>query len=257
MNTLIMIVISLFIFLFPYFGRRKYSRASLSSISISLGLFGTFIGIIYGLLQLDADALETSVPQLLEGLKIAFLCTLIGLCTSLVLKLFPSFYGIKAQPETENDPATRQLFELLSEIKENTARQSPSSEKHPSQDNRFPQKSEADLKSLEQEIRTVNSQLQHILHSMQDNHNTLASLVEKPGITGPDYEKLLRVQLEKISGLVKSNEDHLSQQIHDIEEKRQQEIEQLENFTNTLLSIVKKLSQDHQALHKNSDETVN
>lgn len=253
MNTLIMIVISLFIFLFPYFGRRKYSQASLSSISISLGLFGTFIGIIYGLLQLDADALETSVPQLLEGLKIAFLCTLIGLCTSLVLKLFPSFYGIKAEPETGNDPATRQLFDLLSEIKENTARQFLSPEKHnPSQE-----ESEAGLQSLEQEIRNVNSQLQHILRSMQDSHKTLASLLEKAGITGPDYEKLLTVQLEKISGLVKSNEDHLTQQIHHIEEKRQQEIEQLENFTKTLLSIVKKLSQDHQALHKNSDGTVN
>ena len=53
MNTLFPIIYSLIIFLFPFVGKFHYNRQTLNSIVISLGLLGTFIGIIYSLLVFD------------------------------------------------------------------------------------------------------------------------------------------------------------------------------------------------------------
>ena len=63
-------------------------------IIVSLGLFGTFFGIFFGLLDFDTDDIEKGVPRLLEGLKIAFFTSLVGILCSIVLgikqKLHPS-----------------------------------------------------------------------------------------------------------------------------------------------------------------------
>lgn len=49
MNDYISIISSLIIFLFPYLGRKWFNPQLLSSTVVSLGLLGTFGGIMYGL----------------------------------------------------------------------------------------------------------------------------------------------------------------------------------------------------------------
>ena len=53
----------------------------------SLGILGTFTGIFIGLIDFDINSINRSVPTLLEGLKVAFGTSILGLFFALVLRL--------------------------------------------------------------------------------------------------------------------------------------------------------------------------
>ena len=53
----------------------------------SLGILGTFIGIFLGLLDFDIRTINRSVPELLEGLKIAFGTSILGLFAAVSFRL--------------------------------------------------------------------------------------------------------------------------------------------------------------------------
>jgi hypothetical protein len=53
----------------------------------ALGILGTFIGIFIGLYNFDVNNLENSVPLLLEGMKLAFSTSIVGLVGSTVLRI--------------------------------------------------------------------------------------------------------------------------------------------------------------------------
>lgn len=51
----------------------------------TLGVLGTFIGITMGLMHFNESDLDSSIPELLSGLKTAFLTSIFGMIGSLVL----------------------------------------------------------------------------------------------------------------------------------------------------------------------------
>ena len=53
---------------------------------ISLGIFGTFVGIVIGLVDFDSNQIDKSVRDLLEGLKTAFISSIAGLGSGLFFK---------------------------------------------------------------------------------------------------------------------------------------------------------------------------
>lgn len=53
----------------------------------SLGILGTFTGIVSGLLNFDIEHIDTSISTLLGGMKTAFLTSVIGVCFSIGLKI--------------------------------------------------------------------------------------------------------------------------------------------------------------------------
>lgn len=57
----------------------------LPSVISTLGVLGTFLGIAIGLLYFEPNNLSTSIPELLEGLKIAFSTSLAGMFGSIIL----------------------------------------------------------------------------------------------------------------------------------------------------------------------------
>ena len=65
--------ISLLILLSPFYFKQKHDLHSMSGLTTTLGIFGTFVGIFIGLLGFDVNDITSSVPQLLGGLKTAFL----------------------------------------------------------------------------------------------------------------------------------------------------------------------------------------
>ena len=74
---------------------------------ISLGIFGTFLGIYIGLLNFDTTDINNSIPDLLEGLKTAFITSLCGMGASLVLKFIFGRYDredIKDEKASNDDP---------------------------------------------------------------------------------------------------------------------------------------------------------
>jgi len=54
--------------------------------AMTLGIFGTFLGIFIGLLNFDAGNIDDSIPNLLNGLRTAFVTSLFGIGGSLFLK---------------------------------------------------------------------------------------------------------------------------------------------------------------------------
>lgn len=56
----------------------------------TVGVLGTFTGILIGLLDFDVRAIDDSVPSLLEGLKIAFISSVLGIGAAVFLRLIQS-----------------------------------------------------------------------------------------------------------------------------------------------------------------------
>jgi formylglycine-generating enzyme required for sulfatase activity len=78
---------------------------------ISLGIFGTFFGIITGLWHFDTTDIEGSVPALLDGLKTAFLTSFVGMGLTTLLGIFQE----KGTADREKSD-TEQLLQSLLQI---------------------------------------------------------------------------------------------------------------------------------------------
>ena len=71
-----------------------------------LGLLGTFIGIFNGLVEFDTGDIQASVPVLLEGLKFAFLTSILGMTLAALLHLIQTLLrllGFKTREATQQD----------------------------------------------------------------------------------------------------------------------------------------------------------
>ena len=66
-------------------------RTFIPSFIATLGIFGTFLGIFLGLSHFDSNNISASIPELLDGMKIAFFTSLIGMFGSVMLKFSYSF----------------------------------------------------------------------------------------------------------------------------------------------------------------------
>ena len=65
--------------------RHRQVNAVASLVTV-IGVLGTFLGIAIGLYQFNTENIEVSVPKLLEGLKIAFITSILGIAGSIFLK---------------------------------------------------------------------------------------------------------------------------------------------------------------------------
>lgn len=58
----------------------------------SLGILGTFVGIVIGLLNFDSDDIQNSIPVLLAGLKVAFVTSVFGLSGAVIFNALESLW---------------------------------------------------------------------------------------------------------------------------------------------------------------------
>lgn len=75
------------------------------SLLTSLGILGTFLGIVLGLLDFDPEHIEESIRILLGGLKTAFFTSLIGMLFAVVFKGVDTFF-FADRPDTDTAPKT-------------------------------------------------------------------------------------------------------------------------------------------------------
>lgn len=113
--------VSLLIFFSPFYFKRKHDISTLSGLTTTLGIFGTFLGIFFGLIGFDVNNITASVPQLLGGLKTAFLTSIAGMFAGLVLKEFPSFYGIEIDNSNQSQEVAtvETMVKYLASIEKN------------------------------------------------------------------------------------------------------------------------------------------
>ena len=89
---------------------------AIASIVTVIGVFGTFWGIAIGLYQFDTENIEASVPALLEGLKVAFYSSIVGILSSILLKLV-ALYGQKKQASSKK-PQGATIDDLAKTLKD-------------------------------------------------------------------------------------------------------------------------------------------
>jgi hypothetical protein len=113
------LILSSAILLSPYILKyvKRLTPSIIGGIVTSLGLLGTFIGIFLGLLNFDVTNLSDSVPQLLDGLKTAFLTSIAGLISSLIIKSFPVIYGMRKGKEENAASPTDYLSKIAESAK--------------------------------------------------------------------------------------------------------------------------------------------
>jgi ABC-type transporter Mla subunit MlaD len=84
------------VFAIMYISRAKNNYSSVNPIIFdhipavftTLGVFGTFLGIAFGLIDFNVDNIDDSIPTLLEGLFVAFWSSIIGIALSLVSQIY-------------------------------------------------------------------------------------------------------------------------------------------------------------------------
>ncbi len=82
-----------------------------ASILTVFGIFGTFLGIFIGLLGFNVENIEGSIGPLLEGLKLAFLTSLVGIGSALGLK-----FVALSKTRDGDDPAIKAFIDALTKV---------------------------------------------------------------------------------------------------------------------------------------------
>lgn len=88
-----------------------YIYDSIPTVFTTLGVLGTFLGIFFGLQDFDVDNITESIPDLLEGLKTAFLTSIAGIILSLVFGRL-SHYVLKIAEDKAPPKPTSELAAL-------------------------------------------------------------------------------------------------------------------------------------------------
>lgn len=97
-----------------FLGKLNRLTVYASSLLTSLGILGTFTGIIIGLMNFDAssvEAIDASISGLLDGLKTAFITSLVGMAAAIFYKVITSLFTPIAEWRRQQDSSTPQLNE--------------------------------------------------------------------------------------------------------------------------------------------------
>ena len=105
-TILISTSIIMFFIIGAFWDKRK---ASLINILPALGICGTFIGIVYSLWFIDTNDIQNSIPLLLDGMKIAFLTSILGMGSSIIIKILLEYES----PQTEDSETAANISELI------------------------------------------------------------------------------------------------------------------------------------------------
>lgn len=83
----------------------------------SLGILGTFVGIVVGLMNFKPDNIDASIPALLEGLKTAFITSLVGMGSAIFFKILTTT-SLIAPPQKKDDVTGAGPEEILGALLE-------------------------------------------------------------------------------------------------------------------------------------------
>ncbi|GAB5501206.1 MAG: hypothetical protein PsegKO_35170 [Pseudohongiellaceae bacterium] len=92
-----------------YFHGPSYSAQTVKSapsILTSFGIFGTFLGIAFGLMEFDSADIEASVPLMIDGLGVAVWSSVTGILGALSIRLRNAIGSIRNASDSENQQAT-------------------------------------------------------------------------------------------------------------------------------------------------------
>lgn len=88
-NLFLILIITIFLFslVLAFIGQARLFSNYTPVLLTSLGILGTFTGIIIGLLDFNSTRIDESIELLLEGLKTAFITSLAGMASAIIYKI--------------------------------------------------------------------------------------------------------------------------------------------------------------------------
>lgn len=97
------LIFLLFLFGFVIFWLQKADKfiRELPTLLTSLGILGTFVGIVVGLMHFDPQNIDNSISSLLEGLKTAFVTSLVGMGSAILFKTLTAAPWLSKHREQE------------------------------------------------------------------------------------------------------------------------------------------------------------
>lgn len=90
-------------------------------VMTSLGILGTFVGIVIGLLNFDVQHIDTSIRYLLDGMKTAFITSLVGMLCSILFKAMDAWKFAPARDASLKPDEVTPAHILASLERQNTA----------------------------------------------------------------------------------------------------------------------------------------
>jgi methyl-accepting chemotaxis protein len=115
------IIVFVFLVSLAGVGKEHGFLAQISSIApntlTSIGIFFTFVGILVSLSNFDVESINSAVPQLLSGLQLAFLSSVVGLFFSVLFRFIIAFGNRR---NTAGAVGATELYDELKRMNENT-----------------------------------------------------------------------------------------------------------------------------------------
>ena len=121
--SLTLICLFVVLFLNLLITKKKSLVAVGPSLLATIGVIGTFFGIFIGLQDFDVNNIDSSVPTLLNGLKTAFVTSLLGMSLSVVLRFITAL-------TPQNTTSTQSAVDVLNDITRRMSEMQADSSKH-------------------------------------------------------------------------------------------------------------------------------
>ena len=118
--TLVILVIFLIVLFYPKSNLGKHFSPSATSILPTIGVLGTFVGVFIALQNFNFDNIDSSMSLIVEGLKVAFITSIFGLSTGIIIKLVQSS---KSNAETGEGVGAEEILTELQFSRKETAEQ--------------------------------------------------------------------------------------------------------------------------------------
>jgi len=114
-DTFILFIAALFIVtLYVIYRKKQPHFVDVAPVLLtSLGILGTFVGITIGLANFDPETSQTideSIPQLLGGLKMAFLTSILGMASSLAAKTFAMWHQSNGEDDEPDEIGAEEIY---------------------------------------------------------------------------------------------------------------------------------------------------
>ena len=231
---------------------RKFVMVTPSALT-TLGILGTFIGILLGLAQFDVNAIDKSVPALLDGMKLAFATSIAGISSSLAFKGAAAFFGQVGGQEGQVTPSD--ILAALNSINEKTS-QAAEDNKNSMLELRNAISSDKDssLITQVQKLRTtVSDGQEELIKEFKEFASNMAENNQKAIIEA--LEAVIRDFNEKLTEQFGENFKQLNQAVEKLVAWQEEYRKHLEVYDERLKLAVNALEGSEQALSSVKDAT--
>jgi ABC-type transporter Mla subunit MlaD len=224
---------------------RRFTAITPNSLT-TLGLLGTFVGVLVGLSEFDVEDIDASVPLLLEGMKIAFATSVAGIIAAI-------FYRLWATVFQSEDSETREITprDIHNEL-----------QRHTSISEQNGKNSEAALAELRAAISSdkdssLVTQVQKLRTTVDDGQKELID--EFKDFSKHMVENNQKAIIEALENVIKDFNDKLTEQFGENFKQLNQAVEKLvdwqENYKEILEEYSTKISETVEGL-KESEKAL-